>query len=403
MFLYVSIFALVIALYVIIRAILPLRAHRAIKLILSLITLAAAGKFHLFYLIEGKNFYTPDLPPLMIWGGCWLFSAVCGYALLLAAADAIRLPLYLLLWLARHRPADTWRRVNNSFNLSLLLLILATAAWGTWCGTRPPQVRSITIPVASLQPQEAPIRIVQLTDLHADSTKDAAFYRDIVQKTNALNPDVVVITGDFADGPPERFGSALAPLRELDAPMGVYAVAGNHDCFHKTREWLALLRRYGVNFIDGEVMDVSCEQEGIPRKELQLIGLHDPVAARFSHGDIPGIEELAQKLDSGTPSVLLAHRPGEAPQAAACGIDLQLSGHTHGGQFPGLQQLVAAANNGYVYGLYRVGNMQLYVSPGTSLWTPACLRLGIPPEITLLTLTPAGGTRLNPATPATNE
>ncbi len=390
MFLYVSIFALTIALYIIVRAILPLRAHWVAKATLALLTLTAAGKFHLLYLIEGENFFTPALPAWVVWGGCWLFCAVAGYALVLLVADIIRIPLYLVLWLVRRRPADTWRQINNCFNLSLLLLMLALTGWGTWCGIKAPECPPISIPIAGMPSEASPIRMVHLSDLHADSTKGSDFYRDIVQRVNKEAPDIVVITGDFADGTVADCGEALAPLRELDAPMGVYAVTGNHDYFWGTKAWLRYLESLGIEFIDGRCVQLCVEMEGGIRKELSLIGLHDPMVKRTGQ-QVPTLGELVPPRGDSQrqfPTVLLSHQPRTATNAAKYDIDLQLSGHTHGGQFPGLQQIVANMNGGYVYGHYTIGDMQLYVSPGTSLWTPVCLRLGVPAEITVINLYP---------------
>ncbi|MDO5472377.1 MAG: metallophosphoesterase [Akkermansia sp.] len=389
MILYATIFALAVSLYIAVRAIAPLRVHAAVKVLLLLLTLIAAFKFHILYMIEGENFFTPALPPAVVWSGCWLFCAVTGYALFLLAADIIRLPLYLGLWLIRkRRPGETWRSLSQAFNLSLLLLIMGLTAHGTYSGTVAPQVTQVHIKLPHMPASAAPLRLVQLSDLHADSTKNADFYRDIVERTNALKPDIVLITGDLADGPATVFGKALEPLADLDSPLGIYAVTGNHDCFHGTKEWLAYLRGLGVTFIDGEVISLSTELEGGIRKELRLIGVPDPIMSH-SGMSLPSLSELTSDIkERSVPTVLLAHRPNTAAEAAQYPIDLQLSGHTHGGQFPGLQQMVARMNGGYVYGLYRVGDMQLYVSPGTSLWTPVCLRIGVPPEITLITLQP---------------
>lgn len=392
MFLYASILATVIAIYVIVRAIFPLKTHWGNKLALSIITGIAAYKFHLFYLLEGHNFFTPNLPAELVWSGCWLFCAVFAFALLLLAADILRLPLYLLLQYTSLNPSRLRRRRhNNRINLALLLTALGVTAWGTWCGIKAPEVRAINLTIDCMPSDTAPIRLVQLTDLHADSTKGAEFYQDIVRRTNELQPDVVVITGDFADGSVRDCGSALTPLRELDAPMGVYAVTGNHDYFWGTSGWLGYLKALGVEFIDGKCEMLSVALEGGVRKELCLIGLHDPMVRRTGL-KTPTIGELASprgEYKRSYPVVLLSHQPRVADTAAGYDIDLQLSGHTHGGQFPGLQQLVARFNNGYACGLYQVGRMQLYVSPGTSLWTPICLRLGVPSEITVINLCPA--------------
>lgn len=390
MFLHVTIIAAFVALYVIVRAVFPLKANCFIKLLLAALATMAAFKFHVFYLIEGENFFTPQLSAGLVWSGCWLFCAVFCFALLLIAADFLRLPLCIALRLAGHKlPQSPWRKYNNRINLVLLLAALGITGWGIWCGIKLPETETHLIVLNSIPNNARPIRLVQLTDLHADSTKDADFYRSIVHRTNEVSPDVVVITGDFADGTVQKCGGALAPLAELNAPMGVYAVTGNHDYFWGSHNWRHHLESLGVKVINNQAVQLKSESEGAsPPKELCLIGLPDPMGRRAGE-EIAELSTLIPPAEQRRgPVVLLAHQPRVANIAAKYDIDLQLSGHTHGGQFPGLQQLVAHMNNGYVRGLYRVGNMQLYVSPGTSLWTPVCLRLGVPSEISVLNLCP---------------
>ncbi len=315
-----------------------------------------------------------------------MFCSVLAFMLLLLVADAVRLPLYLGLRLTGHKPRRRrWRRRNNRVNLVLLLVALGISAWGTWCGIKPPAVKHIRLPLPHMAADAEPIRLVQLTDLHADSTKNADFYRDIVRKVNELQPDIVVLTGDYADGTVADCREALAPLRELKAPMGVFAVNGNHDYFWGTELWHNYLASLGIQFIDGKTVTAEMATHTGKHKLLQLTGAYDPMAHRTGYS-APPLRNFAPSGPAIAPRILLAHQPRIADAAAGLGFDLQLSGHTHGGQFPGLKQLVARANSGYVSGLYRVGNMRLYVAPGTSLWTPVCLRLGVPSEITLITI-----------------
>lgn len=389
MILYLTLLTLSAALYVIIRAVLPLKSKWYIKALLALATVAAAGKFHLLYFIEGENFFSPVLPAGVIWGGSWLFCAVMCFSLLLLAADIVRLPLYLLLWLLHRKPAVRWHRLSMLTNVGMLILSLALTGWGTWCGVRAPEVHHLTLELPVRAEDAAPVRLVQLTDLHADSTKDADFYRDIVRRTNELAPDIVVITGDFADGTVQDCGYALQPLAELNAPMGIFAVTGNHDYFWNRdgKNWTDYLSGLGLRFIDDQAHELCLPAGDGKFKRLLLLGARDPMSHRTGRPPLP-LTELCRNASSPSPSVLLAHQPGIAPEAADLGVELQLSGHTHGGQFPGLQSLVARKNRGYVHGLYRVGNMQLYVSAGTSLWTPVCMRLGVPSEITLIDIIP---------------
>ncbi len=384
-----TILGFTVMLYTAVRSVCPLKTNIGNKIAFVLLINLAAFKFHILYMIEGENFFTPNLPAGLVWTGSWLFCAVCAFMLLLLAADVVRLPLYLGLRFTGHKPhRRRWRKLNNRVNLALLLLALGLSAWGTWCGIKPPTVKLLTIPLPNMAADAAPIRLVQLTDLHADSTKDASFYQDIVDKVNALQPDIIVLTGDYADGHVADCRAALEPLQNLHAPMGVFAVNGNHDYFWGSKLWLSYLQEQGIQFIDGKTVTAEIPTTDGRHKRLQLTGVHDPMASRAGY-EVPHLRELVSTAPATSPRILLSHNPRVADAAAGLGFDLQLSGHTHGGQFPGLKKLVARMNNGYVGGLYEIGRMKLYVSAGTSLWTPICLRLGTTSEITLINIVPA--------------
>ncbi len=177
--------------------------------------------------------------------------------------------------------------------------------------------------------------------------------------------------------------SLLLLVAELRAPLGVYGVIGNHDYPSGYQAWLRFLRSCGIRMLVNEHAPLG--------DALTMAGVNDPMA-EWNHEEAPNLPKALAGAPADRPVVLLAHEPVFADTAAKDKrVALQLSGHTHGGLFPGLSVLVARYNGGYVKGLYRVGSMPLYVSPGTSLWAGMPVRLFCPAEITLITLRPRPG------------
>lgn len=226
----------------------------------------------------------------------------------------------------------------------------------------------------------AAVLLQLLADLHADVLKREAFFRVLVQQVSALGANAVVFAGDFVDGSRDRHGQDLAPLAELRAPLGVYGVIGNHDYPSGYKDWLCFLRSCGIRMLVNE--------HDFLGKNLIVAGVNDPMAA-WNHEEGPNLPKALAGTPDGLPVVRLAHEPVFADTSAKDErVALQLSGHTHGGLFPGLAALITRYNGGYVNGLYHVGSMPLYVSPGTSLWSGMPIRLFCPAEITLITLRP---------------
>jgi hypothetical protein len=233
---------------------------------------------------------------------------------------------------------------------------------------RRPRVVSIDIP-SDLDGY----RIVQWSDVHIGPTIQRCFVESLVRRTNALDADAVVITGDLIDGHVEDLRDAIAPLQNLRARDGVFVVTGNHEYYWRASEWVKEFARLGMTFLKNE--------HRVVRDGLVIAGVTDP-AGRYTH-----TSNLKAALD-GAPRdafrVLLAHRPQVANAASRNGVDLQLSGHTHGGQFFPFNLLIRWFQP-VVAGLHRVGETLLYVSRGTGYWGPPS-RLGVGGEITLITL-----------------
>lgn len=229
-------------------------------------------------------------------------------------------------------------------------------------------VKEVRVPVKGL---EHPLRIVQLSDIHVGTIHNSGYLRRIVDKTNALHPDMVLITGDLFDGIGPVNTHTVAPLRELRAPS--FFVIGNHERYDGVDKVARVLAGTGVRILRNEV--VTC-------KGLQIIGIDYP--EREGIKDNAVLRTMA--FDKTRPSLLMFHAPHGLDDAARVGISLQVSGHTHNGQlFP--FTLLTRLFFKYIYGLHRIGDMYLYVSAGTGTWGPP-MRIGSQNEITLLYLEP---------------
>ncbi len=241
---------------------------------------------------------------------------------------------------------------------------------------RRPRVVSVEIPA------DLNYRIVQWSDVHIGPTIQRCFVESLVRRTNALEPDAIVITGDLIDGDVEDLRDAVEPMRDLRARDGVFVVTGNHEYYWRAAEWVKEFARLGMTFLKNEHRVVG---DG-----LVIAGVTDP-AGRDTHKS-----DLNAAL-AGAPRdafrVLLAHRPQVANAASRAGVDLQLSGHTHGGQFFPFNLLIRWFQP-VVSGLHRIGDMLLYVSRGTGYWGPPS-RLGVGGEITLITLNRSKKTDVN--------
>jgi predicted MPP superfamily phosphohydrolase len=240
-------------------------------------------------------------------------------------------------------------------------------------------LRELTVELPLLPPSLAGTTIVQLTDLHIGPTIGRSFLDEIVPRVNALEPDIVAITGDLVDGSVAELRDQVAPIAQLKAKRGIFFVTGNHEYYSGAEEWVAELSRLGVKVLRNERVALA---EG-----LELAGIDDYNARGMARGHGPDLPRALEGRDPTRALVLLAHQPRAIDEAARLGVGLQLSGHTHGGQIWPWGYLVRLQSP-YVAGLFRVGGAQLYVSKGTGYWGPP-MRLAAPAEITRVVLQPA--------------
>jgi hypothetical protein len=251
------------------------------------------------------------------------------------------------------------------FGLGLLAGICAivNAAW-----TR---VVRVTVKLPNLPSHWRGRTAAVVSDLHLGHMRNAGFLRRIVRKLSALRPDVLFIPGDMYDGTAVDVAPLVKPWAEFSAPLGAYFITGNHEQFFNPSRYLDAVRQSGIRVL---------ENEKIVLDGLQIVGVHDR--------DSVNVEKFRSilrqaDLDRDVASILLVHNPHRLPAAAEAGISLQLSGHTHRGQFFPFTAIVSRIYGKFAYGLNRFGDLMVYTSCGAGTWGPP-MRLGSNPEIVLI-------------------
>ncbi|MFI5759959.1 metallophosphoesterase [Streptomyces sp. NPDC051563] len=248
-----------------------------------------------------------------------------------------------------------------------------TVGYGTYGVLRGPRVKRVQVPLAKLPRAAHGFRIAVVSDIHLGPILGRAHTTRIVDTINRTQPDLIAVVGDLVDGSVEDLGPAAEPLRGLRSRHGSYFVTGNHEYFSGAQQWVDHVRELGLTPLENA------------RRELphfDLAGVNDVAGESEGHG--PDFRAALGDRDRTRSAVLLAHQPIVIDEAVRYGADLQLSGHTHGGQlWPG--EYVAALANPTVAGLERYGDTQLYVSRGAGAWGPP-VRVGAPSDITVVEL-----------------
>jgi predicted MPP superfamily phosphohydrolase len=265
----------------------------------------------------------------------------------------------------------------------VIIASTAVVATGTAIVFRGPRVRHVDVPLATLPAELDGFRIVQISDLHVGPTMRRAYVQRVADMTKALEPDLIALTGDIGDGPVDRLASHVAPLGALAAGGRAFLVLGNHEFYAGGAAWTACFRSLGFRVLGN---DHATLVRGAAR--LIVGGVLDPAASLADPNAGPRPELAAGAGDA--VRVLLAHNPSIAPRAEAAGFDLQLSGHTHAGQFFPWTLVIHLVHGPHAAGLSRRGRMWVYTSPGTGTWGPP-VRLGTAPELTVLVLRHADG------------
>jgi predicted MPP superfamily phosphohydrolase len=269
---------------------------------------------------------------------------------------------------------------------TVVALVVGLVGYGYREARRVPRVKPIDVVLPRLGAGLDGLRVVVLTDTHFGPINRAKWAQKVVAKVNEIGPDVVCHTGDLADGTVARRHQQVVPLGEVRASSGKYYITGNHEYFGAAQDWLDYMRDLGWDPLHN--LSTVVERGG---DRLVVAGIDDPTGAGRLPGHGPDLAAALDGIDPGLPVLLLAHQPKQVGQAVAAGIDLQLSGHTHGGQIWPFHYLVRT-DQPVVAGLSRHGTRtQLYTSRGTGFWGPP-LRIFAPSEITVLTLRSAAST-----------
>ncbi len=303
--------------------------------------------------------------PVYLWMGVAFLLLV-----VLGAGDAVR----LFLPIAPRTDAEVAIIV-----VALLAAVAVRSALG------PVSVREVHVTLPRLPAPMHGTSLVQLSDLHIGPLLGRPFLERVVAQTNALEPDLIVITGDLVDGPVEQLAPHVAPLADLRARHGVYFVTGNHEYYAETNpvrgadRWIAHLEALGIRVLRNEHVPIERDGHG-----FDLAGVDDSHAASFGGGHGADVAAAVAGRDPCRALVLLAHQPLEVRHAARHGVGLQLSGHTHDGQIWPFGWLVRLQQP-YVAGLARHGDTHVYVSRGTGFWGPP-MRLFAPSEVTRIVL-----------------
>ncbi len=260
---------------------------------------------------------------------------------------------------------------------------LAITLLGFLNARRRARVRDVRVPIRDLPEALHGFSIVQISDVHVGPTIKRPYVDAIVDAVNALDADMIAVTGDLVDGSVQQLSLHTAPLARLAARHGTYFVTGNHEYYSGANAWVVELRRLGLNVLLNE--HVVLDHDGAA---IVVAGVTDYSAHHFDrkHASDPA-RAIAGAPDNAHVKVLLAHQPRTAFAAAKAGFDLQLSGHTHGGQFVPWNFVVRLWQP-FSVGLGRLGNLWIYTSRGTGYWGPP-KRFGAPSEITHVRLVPA--------------
>lgn len=323
-----------------------------------------------------------------VWGGQWSPATMRPFAWTGAAFLATCLYLFLglvpfwlaavVIWLVRWRDdhGAAARRSLARFCAPLVaVLAVGLTAYGALEAARP-SVTEYEVSSPQLPPELDGTRVALVTDVHAGAVRSAVFTRSVVDLVNGERPDLVVLAGDLVDGTAERYAPEVAPLAGLEAPLGVFATTGNHEMYRDTVNWVRTFEADGLTVLKNQSVPIT--RNGAT---MTLVGVHD----WSGEGEfLPDYDRALAGVDPDGFVLMAAHQPRQALAVEGRGVDVQLSGHTHGGQLWPLRYLVPLQQP-MVDGVAIVGDTQVVTSRGAGAWGPA-IRVLAPPEVPIITL-----------------
>jgi len=244
--------------------------------------------------------------------------------------------------------------------LVTLDVIFLISIFSIYNASRGPQIKEIKLQIKKLPSELSGFSIVQLSDLHLGTLTSTEWLKSIVDKTNNLNPDLIVITGDLIDEDISQFREFCKILKNLKSRYGVFAVTGNHEFYAGLKNFEEIARRSDIRILRNEKITVA--------DSIELAGIDDNTGQRFGQGSTD-LEFAMKNVDLKKPVILLSHQPDIFEKAVKLGVDLQLSGHTHAGQIPPMDLLVMLYFK-YPWGLHKKNSSYIYTSTGTGTWGP---------------------------------
>ena len=316
---------------------------------------------------------------LLAWVSLSLMGLFSSLFVLTLVRDAVELVLLAAGLVGLPRVPGHWLDLSA---VGVVVLALLVTLIGLFNARRPPQLKIVDEPLKDLPPACNGFKIAQISDLHVGPTIKRPTIQRVVDTINALDVDMVAITGDLVDGSVYELARHVAPLAALRSRQGTFFVTGNHEYYSGVMPWMKYLPTLGIRILMNE--HVILLHHHAP---IVLAGVTDFSAASYDTSHRTDVAMAITGAPRAAVKILMAHQPRSAPAAEAAGFDLQLSGHTHGGQFLPWNFFVRFQQP-FTAGLHRVKDMLIYTSRGTGYWGPP-KRFGAPSEITLLRLVPA--------------
>ncbi|MDR2339052.1 MAG: metallophosphoesterase [Deltaproteobacteria bacterium] len=383
-FMFFVYFALIFTSYLFLSVVWPLPAGKLAKALITILILLSIGRIAIMReIFGGLGGIECDRRLLIVTS--FLQDTVIFLFMLAVLRDAA-----YVLSLVSHASAslEGWglgfRKAIKGVNMTVALAAAAAllSGYALYEAAKVPRVDRVEAEIPGLPPALDGLKVALLADLHISRFFDRPWVEEVVKVTNSLDPDLILIPGDLVDGEVSLRAVDVAPLAELKAPYGKFYCVGNHEYISDLPKWLPAFQALGLTNLYNQ--NAALDVRG---STLYLVGVTDQAAyGRNLPG--PDLRAALKGVPSGaSPVILLEHRPHNAAGNAKDGrVTLQISGHTHGGLFPGLKSLTKRSNQGYLSGWYEVDGMRLYVHRGSGLWAGVPARILDPSEITLLTL-----------------
>lgn len=325
----------------------------SIKILLSILLLPAI--FNLWIIL----FYGDVIPT-------WLSKALSGTQVLLIYLFTLTFILDMFRLVVSVHPQIP--------NVALVLSIILSF-YSVFNASLSPKIKNVVLETHYFSKNEKPLNIVQLSDFHIGQGFDGKWLDDVIEKTNSLSPDLIVITGDLIDKSPDEIGKEMEKLTKLKSKLGTYIVFGNHEYYHHATKWKEFFKNLNIPILFNE--HTSFLHNG---KEITLAGID--FGARYIENNANQLlQKTFENSNNDSLKILLAHHPHVFKKIDSYNVFLQLSGHTHGGMIFPVDIIVKLSNKGFLRGLYKNKNSNLYVSNGTGLWGGFPARFGTFNEI----------------------